>query len=163
MIPIEFPIEELKARATAKKKAFKKALQKTGSGSVADKKISAIHSEVFDCTDCLACANCCKTTGPLFTNKDIDRLSSYLKMKPGAFVDQYLRIDEDNDYVLKSVPCPFLMDDNACSVYESRPRACREYPHTDQSGQAGMAALTLKNATICPAVYAILEKLETIK
>ena len=31
-----------------------------------------LHVEEFKRTDCLECANCCKTTGPLFTDKDID-------------------------------------------------------------------------------------------
>ncbi|MEZ5067203.1 MAG: YkgJ family cysteine cluster protein [Bacteroidia bacterium] len=32
--------------------------------------------------------------------------------------------------VLKKSPCPFLLDDNHCSIYSIRPQACREYPHT---------------------------------
>ena len=62
-----------------------------------------LHDEEFERTDCLDCANCCKTTGPLFTNKDIERISKFLKMKPQQFIDEYLRIDEENDYVLQQV------------------------------------------------------------
>ena len=91
-----------------------------------------LHDEEFKRTNCLECANCCKTTGPLFTDKDIERISKHFKMKPQQFIDAYLRVDEDNDYVLQAVPCTFLGADNYCSVYEVRPKACREYPHTDR-------------------------------
>ena len=30
-----------------------------------------LHDKEFKKTDCLTCANCCKTTGPLFTLADI--------------------------------------------------------------------------------------------
>ncbi|MNE52092.1 Flagellin N-methylase [compost metagenome] len=81
-------------------------------------------------------------------------------MKPGDFVERYLRIDEDNDYVLQSVPCPFLGNDNYCSVYEDRPKACREYPHTDHSPMLQILDITLKNTAICPAVYEVVERMK---
>ncbi|MBT8295854.1 MAG: YkgJ family cysteine cluster protein, partial [Gramella sp.] len=60
-----------------------------------------LHEDEFSRTDCLTCANCCKTTGPLFTQKDIERISKHFRMKPGEFIDTYLRLDEDNDFVLQ--------------------------------------------------------------
>ncbi|KAB2814907.1 YkgJ family cysteine cluster protein [Phaeocystidibacter luteus] len=128
-------------------------------GKKVDKAIHELHDEVFACTDCLQCANCCKTTGPLFTRKDIDRISKHLRMKPAEFESEYLRVDEDNDFVLQQVPCRFLEDDNKCSIYEVRPKACREYPHTDRIKQQQILNLTRRNASVCPAVYTILEKL----
>ena len=71
-----------------------------------------LHEEVFACTDCLKCANCCSTTGPLFTDKDIGRIAKHLRIKPSEFTEKYLRIDEDKDYVLQQVPCAFLEEDN---------------------------------------------------
>ena len=115
------------------------------------------HEEVFSITDCLQCANCCKTTSPIFYEADIERLSRALRMKPGDFVTQYLQVDEDKDYVLKSAPCPFLGEDNYCSVYEHRPKACREYPHTDRKKVIQILDLTFKNTLVCPAVLQILE------
>ena len=127
---------------------------------VLDKLIHPIHEDVFANTDCLKCANCCKTTSPLFTDKDIQRISRYLKIRPSEFVDRYLRIDEDSDYVLQSVPCFFLSKDNYCSIYEVRPKACKEYPHTDRIKQYQLLKLTEKNIDICPAVYEIIERLK---
>lgn len=128
-----------------------------------------LHQAEFRRTDCLQCANCCKTTGPLFTAADIERIARHLRQKPQQFIDQYLRIDEDNDYVLQSVPCAFLDADpsdseqakqNYCMIYDVRPKACREFPHTDRKKFQQIAGLTLKNVAICPAAYNIVEEMK---
>ena len=121
-----------------------------------------LHEAEFRKTDCLKCANCCKTTGPLFTNADIERIAKHFRMKPQKFIDQFLRMDEDNDYVLQSVPCTFLGADNYCSIYEVRPKACREFPHTDRKKFQQISNLTLKNVAICPAAYNIVEEMKKI-
>jgi len=125
-----------------------------------DDRFHALHEEVFTEIDCLACANCCKTTSPIFIPADIDRLSKTLRMKPSAFVATYLRIDEEQDYVLQSSPCPFLGADNKCIVYEDRPRACREYPHTDRKRMYQLMDLTLRNTLVCPAVSRIVARFD---
>lgn len=119
-----------------------------------------LHDTEFKKTDCLQCANCCKTTGPLFTSADIERISKYLRQKPQQFIEQYLRIDEDNDYVLQKVPCSFLDTDNTCFIYDVRPKACREFPHTDRKKFQQITNITLKNIPICPAVYNIVEEMK---
>ena len=119
-----------------------------------------IHEAVFKKTDCLSCANCCKTTGPLFTSADIERISKYLKMKTQVFTEQFLYRDEDDDYVLKQLPCTFLDADNYCSIYNVRPKACREYPHTDRKKFQQIANLTLQNVAICPAAFKVVEEMK---
>ncbi|MEZ4795459.1 MAG: YkgJ family cysteine cluster protein [Flavobacteriaceae bacterium] len=119
-----------------------------------------LHEAEFQKTDCLQCANCCKTTGPLFTDKDIERLSKHFRMKGTNFIDAYLRVDEEGDYVLQNVPCPFLGADNYCSVYEVRPKACREYPHTNRKKFHQISNLTMKNVAICPAAFNIVEAMK---
>ena len=125
-----------------------------------DSTMQSLHSSEFERTDCLKCANCCKTTGPLFTTTDIDRISRYLRKRPKQFIAQYLRIDEENDYVLKEVPCAFLGADNFCSIYDVRPKACREFPHTNRKKFQQISHLTLKNVAICPAAYNIVEEMK---
>lgn len=120
------------------------------------------HDEVFEEVDCLTCANCCKTTSPIFYQTDIERVARSLRMKPGDFIEKYLTIDEDKDYVLKSSPCPFLDADNYCSVYNDRPKACREYPHTDRKKMVQIMDLTHKNTLVCPAVFEMVERLKNI-
>ena len=119
-----------------------------------------LHETEFERTDCLTCANCCKTTGPLFTNADIERISKHFRMKPQQFIDAYLRIDEENDYVLQEVPCTFLDADNYCAIYDVRPKACREFPHTDRKKFQQISHLTLKNVAICPAAFNIVEEMK---
>ena len=121
-----------------------------------------VHAGVFEKIDCLQCANCCKTTGPLFTEKDIERISKHLRMKSADFENKFLRVDEDNDKVLQNLPCWFLNDDNTCSIYEVRPKACREFPHTDRKKIYQINHLTIKNAVICPAVYEFIEKMNVL-
>lgn len=125
-----------------------------------DQMISFIHDDVFAQTDCLTCANCCKTHSPLFVQKDVERISNQLKMRPADFVAKYLILDEDGDWIFPTVPCPFLGTDNFCSIYPDRPEACREYPHTNRKKLYTIEEITLKNAEICPAVVKILDKIE---
>jgi Fe-S-cluster containining protein len=119
-----------------------------------------LHDDEFRKTNCLECANCCKTTGPLFTTADIERISKHFRQKPQQFIEQYLRVDEDNDYVLQSVPCVFLDNENYCLIYDVRPKACREFPHTDRKKFQQISNLTLKNVAICPAAYNIVEEMK---
>lgn len=125
-----------------------------------DYRMQALHDAEFRRTDCLQCANCCKTTGPLFTDADIERIAKHLKLKPQQFIDQYLRVDEDRDYVLQNLPCTFLDAENYCMIYEVRPKACREFPHTDRKKFQQITHLTLKNVAICPAAYNIVEAMK---
>jgi Fe-S-cluster containining protein len=119
-----------------------------------------LHEEAFNQFDCLTCANCCSSISPIVTEKDIDKLAKHFKLKSSSFIEQYLHIDEDNDYVFNLTPCPFLMHDNYCMVYESRPKACREYPHTDRRKMQQILKLTLKNCEVCPVVHGIIEELK---
>ncbi len=142
-------------------KKFLLSLKKKDARDV-DNVFHQLHDEVFEEIDCLTCANCCKTTSPIFYPTDIERLAKALRMKPGEFIEQYHRIDEDKDYVVKSSPCPFLDDDNYCKVYESRPKACREYPHTNRKKMVQIMELTYKNTLVCPAVLEMVERLKKI-
>ncbi|EHI74876.1 Fe-S-cluster oxidoreductase [Streptococcus criceti] len=141
--------EHCKFLASLKKKAPKNL----------DKIVQEVHSEVFNEIDCTQCANCCRTLGPLFTEADIQRISKIFRMKLSVFEETYLRVDEDGDKVFQSMPCPFLGEDNLCSIYEMRPKACREFPHTDRKKFYQINHLTIKNTLICPAAYLFVEKL----
>jgi len=127
-----------------------------------DQHVHQFHEEAFEEIDCLACANCCKTTSPIFYQKDIERISNHLRIRPSEVIEKYLRIDEDKDYVLQQSPCTFLDADNYCTIYEARPNACREYPHTDRKKMIQILDLTFKNTQVCPAVLDISKKLMEI-
>lgn len=152
---------ELAKSAAAVNKDFLQSLKKKDPRKI-DDLFHETHEEVFDEVDCLECANCCKTTSPIFYQTDIERMAKELRMKPGDFIEKYLRIDEDKDYVLISSPCPFLDADNYCLVYDARPKACREYPHTNRKKMVQILDLTHKNTQVCPAVFQIVHRLKTL-
>lgn len=152
-------LPQLAADKKAENKRFFKKLRQKPPKDL-DQLAREEHQAVFQQIDCLGCANCCKTTGPLFTQADIGRIAATLKLKPGVFIEQYLRVDEDGDYVLQTVPCPFLGPDNFCHIYDDRPKACREYPHTDRRKLHQIGTLTVANTAVCPAAYRIVEALK---
>ncbi len=121
--------------------------------------VHELDADVFEDIDCLSCANCCSSLGPRIIERDIERLSKHLKIKEKEFIDTYLRIDEDGDYVFNKMPCPFLAPDNYCLVYEKRPKACRDYPHTHQPKFRNHLKISLANTYICPVVYYIFRAL----
>lgn len=139
-------------------KKLSKQLQKSKPREL-DAKFHELHSQVFKEVDCLKCANCCKTTSPIFRDVDIKRIALYLRVTESEFIHKNLRLDEENDFVLKTSPCLFLLEDNTCSIYEVRPKACREYPHTDRKNMYQILNLTYTNSLICPAVAKIFDRL----
>ncbi len=155
-------LDKLSQLASEKLKENKKYFQilKKRTPKNLDLVVQKIHDKVFKNTDCLACGNCCRTTSPIFTDKDIQRIAKHLRMKEHQFITQYLNRDEDDFWVLQEIPCTFLGDDNYCFIYDVRPKACDEYPHTNRRKFVQLANLTIKNTEICPAVYDIVEELK---
>ena len=127
-----------------------------------DRTVANLHEEVFEEVDCLECANCCKTTSPIIRDKDVDRLAQHLRIRPADLIEKYMYLDSDGDYVMNTAPCPFLGEDNYCGVYEARPKACREYPHTDRKNFHQILSLTVRNTLVCPAVGKVLERLKQV-
>lgn len=142
-------------------KAYGQFLKKANKNKVL-KVLPELHEQAFEKINCLDCANCCKNYSPRFKQPDIKRISKYLGMKETAFITQYLNLDADGDYVVKSTPCPFLGDKNACSIYDERPSDCARFPYTDEDVLLKRPLITLKNSSFCPAVYHVMENLMAI-
>lgn len=143
-------------------KLYKQYLNRADKNKVL-KLLPDLHEEAFEKIDCLKCANCCKSYSPRFKSPDIKRIAKYLKMKEGDFINTYLFVDSEGDYVLKQKPCPFLGTDNYCNIYEERPSDCHRFPYTDEDVLIKKQALTQKNSSFCPIVYYVLEKLIAVK
>tara|TARA_R110001583_G_scaffold50850_1_gene158683 strand:- start:2940 stop:3437 length:498 start_codon:yes stop_codon:yes gene_type:complete len=151
--------ELAKEKLVENKKYFQKLKKRVPKNL--DVVMQELHTKEFKKTDCLTCGNCCKTTSPIFTEKDIQRISKHFKMKVVNFISQYLDRDADDFYVLKTSPCTFLdLNDNSCMIYDIRPKACSEYPHTNRKKFIQITDLTIKNSEICPAAFNILEALK---
>jgi Fe-S-cluster containining protein len=155
-------INTWKARRDEAKSTHKKFL--TSLKKNKNKSLNAIadelHEQLFQEIDCLDCANCCISIPPIVNETDVKRAAKFLGMKAADFKAQYVRIDEDQDMVMKSSPCPFLEADNKCFIYEARPKACREYPHTNNHEFLKHLKLHAINSYYCPAVFHILERMK---
>lgn len=147
-----------KTKAQAQQKIYKKFLQKADKNKLLPK-LQTLHNKAFSKIDCLTCANCCKNHSPRFKVPDIKRIAKHLKIKESTFIDTYLQLDAEGDYVVQKSPCPFLNNDNTCGIYNVRPSDCARYPYTNEDVLLKRPAITLKNTTTCPAVYYVIEKL----
>ena len=151
-------LQNWEKKSSEKQKLYKRFLEKADKNKVL-KQLPALHEEAFEKIDCLQCANCCRNYSPRFKTPDIKRISKHLRMKEGEFIDSYLTLDEDGDYVARTAPCPFLGADNFCSIYTERPSDCVRFPYTDEDVFIKRQQITLKNSSFCPIVYYVLEKL----
>lgn len=145
-------------KSSERQKLYKQFLARVDKNKVI-RELPALHEDAFEKVDCLTCANCCKNYSPRFKTPDIKRISKVLSLKESVFIETYLKIDEEGDYVLKTKPCPFLGADNYCSIYDDRPSDCRRFPYTDEDVFVKRPQLTLKNTGFCPAAYYVIEKL----
>lgn len=153
--------EQWQQKASAQKKLHKKWLKKAKNinAKKLDEETEEIHKEVFKEIDCLDCAQCCTHIPPMLSPADISRISKQLGMKRKEFEAEYLRLDEDGDWVMRQSPCPFLLEDKRCFIYDFRPKACRQYPHTDDYQFSQHLSYHAPNAQHCPAAFHILERL----
>ncbi len=145
-------------KSAEKQKVYKRFLEKADKNKVL-KQLPRLHEEAFQQIDCLKCANCCRNYSPRFKTPDIKRIAKHLRMKESDFIEAYLRLDEEGDYVVRSTPCPFLGADNFCSIYAERPSDCVRFPYTDEDVFIKRKQITLKNSSFCPIVYYVLERL----
>jgi hypothetical protein len=145
-------------KSEERQKIYRQFLQKADKNRVL-KALPGLHEQAFEKIDCLQCANCCRNYSPRFKTPDIKRISKYLRMRESEFIEKYLVVDEDGDFVVNRKPCPFLGSDNLCSIYEERPSDCRRFPYTDEDVIIKRKELTLKNSTFCPITYYVLEGL----
>lgn len=154
-------IEQLFDSPTAEQlKKFEYFLKKVDKRVIL-KQLPDLHEAAFEKVNCLDCARCCKNYSPRFKAPDIKRISKYLKMKETAFIEKYLQLDNEGDYVANTKPCPFLGADNFCGIYDHRPSDCQRFPYTDEDVFFKRIPITMKNASFCPAVHDVMNALLT--
>lgn len=145
-------------KSKEKQKQFRQFLLRSDKNKIL-KQLPQLHEEAFAKINCLECANCCKNYSPRFKTPDVKRISKHLGLKESEFIDRYLKVDDEGDFVVKSTPCPFLGSDNFCSIYEVRPSDCARFPYTDEDIIVKRQELTIKNSSFCPIVFYVLDKL----
>ena len=125
-----------------------------------DKKVTQADQGVWGKTDCLHCANCCKTMSPTYSQADIRRISRYLGMTARAFREKWLFQDSNGDWLNAKQPCQFLdQNTNLCSIYAVRPKDCAGFPHHNKRRMVDYMHVYKQNVEYCPATFRIVEKL----
>lgn len=124
-------------------------------------KIAQLEKEVWQETDCLSCANCCKTMTPTFSPADLKRISAHFRITVEEFQQKWLRRERggNRDWLNKTEPCQFLnLEDNKCSIYAIRPADCAGFPHLSKKFKE-YAHIHKQNVEYCPATYRLVEKM----
>lgn len=141
---------------------FLRSLKRRDYGFDPDAAAAELHRQAFEIVDCTRCANCCKTMTVELNQADIERIARHLNMPAAAFIETYLEpAEQQNRYRIREQPCPFLGSDDRCTIYDVRPTACREYPHTGKEGFTTRTIGHANNALVCPAVFWIVEQMRT--
>lgn len=139
--------------------AFRRYLSAHHAG---DGPFQVLATEIQEHIDCTACANCCRYSVVSVSGQDIEKIASYLRDTPEAVTRLYTVADPDRpgSRVLRSSRegCVFLQR-NLCLIYESRPKACRDFPHVTIGTHSlgGRSSSHGRWAALCPIIYNALE------
>jgi hypothetical protein len=161
LLPIHLPSFKRKVKTAKRKMRFYLSRLEKKAPKGLDAKIAVLEKEVWAQTDCLQCANCCKTMTPTFTNQDMKRISAHLGLTVEAFQKKWLRKERggDRDWLNKTEPCQFLnLKDNKCSIYEVRPADCSGFPHLSKKFK-DFVHIHKQNVEYCPATHRLVEKM----
>lgn len=124
--------------------------------------LQTVAREVEAKIDCTACANCCRNSVVHVTPADILSIGAHLGVDTAEVEHHYVQPDPEDSLrrVLRNTPegCIFL-NNNLCSIYENRPRVCRDFPHLAQGTHAlgGRIESLCRWAGLCPIVYNAIE------
>ncbi|MFT3704861.1 MAG: YkgJ family cysteine cluster protein [Agriterribacter sp.] len=159
-------LKSFKKKATLKKRGFRSfltRLEKKSSRKL-DALAASVDKEVWQETDCLSCANCCKTMSPTYNTKDIKRIASHFGMTTKAFKEKWLYFDKkDKDWMNKKQPCQFLdLNTNMCNIYPIRPDDCAGFPHLTKKRMIDYMHVHKQNVEYCPATYKMVEKMKIL-
>lgn len=124
-----------------------------------DAKVCAVAREVSAQIDCTLCANCCRTMNPVVDEEDVARLAKRMRLNPKHFKERYVFRDEWGHDCIRGAPCPFL-DGTRCSVYDDRPKSCRDFPYFDKPGFRQRMIMMVSNCSVCPITFNTVERLK---
>lgn len=125
-----------------------------------DDLVQQLNESVEEAIDCTKCGNCCRHIAPVLVEDDIKKISAHLNISEEEFARTYLRTNDDNETVIKKLPCPFL-DQKKCSIYEVRPKTCKSYPHLQKPHFRSRLLEVVQNCSLCPIVFNVYEELKS--
>ena len=162
---VGFSFKSFKIKAGKNKKTLRAFLTrlKTKTPKGLDTIAATIDKEVWKEVDCLACANCCRTMTPTFTEEDIKRIAGHFKQTPDQFKKKWLYKDKAGDWMNKQTPCQFLdLKTNYCSIYSIRPADCAGFPHLTKKKMVDYMHVHHQNIEYCPATYTMVTKMQEL-
>ncbi len=127
-----------------------------------DRLVVGISEEVWKTIDCTTCGNCCREVSPLVNEVEVEQLACPQHMARAEFASNYLKPTEGGQeapWTMRDRPCPFLKD-NRCTVYQSRPANCRDYPYLDKPDFTSRTLSMIGRLEVCPAVFEVWEQLK---
>ena len=130
---------------------------------VSDRPFQILAGEVQPHIDCAACANCCRYSVVPVSREEIESIARHLSATPEGVTHHYTVADpEDHERrILRSsrTGCVFL-EGKRCTIYEGRPKACRDFPHiaVGTHSLGGRPSSLARWAALCPILYNALEE-----
>lgn len=153
-------IEYRAAQVEEENYAFRTYLKMHADSDKLDQQFLELHKELFSSYDCNSCRRCCKKYHGEIKKSDVGNIAASLEMEPDRFISEYLVENEEDTYKTKNAPCDFLQSDGSCLLGENRPESCKAFPYTDRPDRMGSLLSIVQNATVCPVVFEILERLK---
>jgi len=126
-----------------------------------DRILRRIAEEIEAQIDCTQCANCCRVATVALSERDVERLSKFLRISQAKFLAEYTEESDSEGRILKrsnAAGCVFLSG-NDCTIYEARPDICQRFPHLVR-GNGSLASRMwqfVDRACYCPIVYNSME------
>ncbi len=130
------------------------------SNTLLDERVREETQSVWRQIDCLSCGRCCRTLQVVVDDADIARLARHVMSSPRQFQAKYVRVASDGTKHLASIPCPFLQPDNRCSVYDLRPKSCRDFPYLNEANFRSRMLFLLDYLSLCPIVFNVWDRLK---
>jgi Fe-S-cluster containining protein len=125
--------------------------------------VEQVDRNVWAETDCLACANCCRTMSPVFTTQDLKRIATHFRISVRAFKEKWLYKNNAGAWMNRMQPCQFLnLETNRCSIYAIRPEDCAGFPHLTKKSFVDYMHVHKQNIQYCPATLKMAEKLTAL-
>ena len=126
-----------------------------------DRILRRVAEKIEEQIDCTVCANCCKVATAEVSERDVERLARYLRVKPAQFLNEYTMEHPQDGVILRRTDeqgCVFL-DGTSCTVYDARPETCQRFPHLVRGAGSIVSRMWqfVDRACYCPIVYNSLE------
>lgn len=138
---------------------FKETLKQKDAAAI-DEFVFKVNDEITPQIDCTQCGNCCRSLMINVDEPDAARLSTHLQLEKEDFYTRYIeRSSQGSLAVMNAIPCHFLHE-NKCTVYEARPKECREFPGLHHPGFTKRLFTIFMHYGRCPIIYNVVERLK---